>query len=70
MSANFAVIKRRVCDCGDAIPDIDVDYFDCGGHGVTLKQDMTWIPLCDSMVADLVDALIEYQNSVPTGQDS
>ncbi len=68
MSTNCAEIKRRKCDCGDAILDIYVDYFDCGGHGVTLKQDMTWIPLCDSMVADLVDALIEYQNRVSTGQ--
>ena len=62
MSTTIATIKGCNCSCGDAIENVYVDYFDCGGYGLTLKTSKDWVPLSPQMVADLVDALIDYQN--------
>ena len=60
-------IKERKCSCGDDCPKVYVDLFDCDGRGVTLKvtegKSIEWISLTSEMVADLVDALIDYQNT-------
>lgn len=68
MSTNFAEIKGHKCaDCGEEYADVDVDYMDSMGcHGLRLKcfpgDGGDTIDLSPQMVADLVDALVEYQN--------
>jgi hypothetical protein len=65
MSSTFEEIKGRKCDgCGDSISPVYVDYMDCGGEGLILKADEPWVYLSPQMVADLVDALVKWQNSV------
>ena len=59
MSTTIATIKGCNCSCGDAIEDVYVDNFDCGGNGLTLKIEKDWISLTPEMVADLVAALVE-----------
>ncbi len=62
MASNFAQVSGRVCECGDPVSDLDVDHMDCGGSGLILKSDEPWVHLTPKMIADLVDALVEWQN--------
>ena len=62
MSVTIAEIKGEMCACGERIPNIYVDLLDCGKDGLTLKLGNNWIDLTPQMVADLVDALVDWQN--------
>ena len=64
MSTNFAEIKGHKCaDCGEEYCDIDLDYMDSRGcYGLELKGEWGHVDMSPQMIADLVDALIEYQN--------
>ena len=68
MSETFMDIEGRKCACGEDLPDIHLDLISCGNRaGLTLKQhgnrESYYIDLTPKMIADLVDALIEWQMS-------
>lgn len=63
MSLTIAVVDRKKCVCGNPLKDVYVDMSDCDDDaGLCLKQGDAWIDLTPQMVADLVDALVSYQN--------
>ena len=67
MSVTIKDIDGGLCVCGEILPTVHVDLIDCGDcAGLVLKQHgdhgSDYIDLNPKMVADLVDALIEWQN--------
>ena len=69
MAMTFREVRAARCDCGDESHEIFVDYSDCGGDGVTLKQmsleqdsEINWISLTPKQVDQLIGALLEYQS--------